>query len=325
MTDSPKCERCGSAEGRHTRSADAISGEAFISVPGDFDFQDHEALTYCDNCLPGWMGWIASQGFDLHTHGRSAPCDKTCISKGPGRFLQFATLQGLDRRSAFELAKAIDEQPRVNGSPLVWAFRIGHFQGGALARQSYYEAIANAEDLRSQLISTSQIPYGNVSPVLTDSHIVAVEIFDSAYSPRIGKFLHPAQGEKSRGLHAVAVEEFDETLGMFRFWNSWGHSWGDNGYGEMSFDYANDYFCDAIVMRYARWGPSPRKVKMWPSDANAKDFRRIWSIENPRSTRRVKGPNGRSWRVRRYESISPNNQLPVTCFSYVEFHITEIM
>ncbi|WP_372653003.1 C1 family peptidase [Halobacteriovorax sp.] len=41
--------------------------------------------------------------------------------------------------------------------------------------------------------------------------------------------------------HAILLTGYDTEKKIFMFKNSWGKSWGDQGYGTMSFDYVNNY------------------------------------------------------------------------------------
>jgi C1A family cysteine protease len=65
-----------------------------------------------------------------------------------------------------------------------------------------------------------------------------------------GKIPYPTKGEKVEGGHAIVVAGYDdsmkiknslvggtETTGAFLIRNSWGTSWGENGYGWLPYDY----------------------------------------------------------------------------------------
>jgi C1A family cysteine protease len=76
-----------------------------------------------------------------------------------------------------------------------------------------------------------------------------------------GKIPYPGAGEKVAGGHAVAAFGYDDTMkiknttagspetkGAFLIRNSWGASWGDNGYGWLPYEYvkkglADDWWC----------------------------------------------------------------------------------
>ena len=308
-----KCMRCGVGGRLRVLSFESYGGVAFMARFPQPDFGRGRLLMYCDECWPEWMAWRARLGDDLHPHGSAVECESQCPLRRDGRRLQFGVLQSVDRKIGFRMVKAIDGQPRVNGSELVMSARVWNYLGGWVARQNYYEAIGTADELRRQMIISNRLPDSREPRVLQDSYILAVEIFKPARTARDGIFRHPNSGEETLGLHAVAIEDYDETTNMFRFWNSWGSGWGDRGYGQMSLEYANDFFYDAIVKRYARWGPIPNKLPRMLQTTDLKEYRRLWSIENPRLIHRIKGPGSRNSRLRRYESISPSSGQPVVC------------
>lgn len=47
--------------------------------------------------------------------------------------------------------------------------------------------------------------------------------------------------------HAICICGFDDALQAFKFKNSWGADWGDNGYGWISYEYVSRYASDALV------------------------------------------------------------------------------
>jgi hypothetical protein len=61
--------------------------------------------------------------------------------------------------------------------------------------------------------------------------------------------------------HAICLCGFDDTLQAFKFKNSWGSDWGDNGYGWISYEYVSRYASDGIV--YTITGSKdPRFIKL---------------------------------------------------------------
>ena len=52
--------------------------------------------------------------------------------------------------------------------------------------------------------------------------------------------------------HAVLLTGYDSERRVFFFKNSWSEKWGDNGYGEIGFDYINNYSDMPITVRYDR-------------------------------------------------------------------------
>jgi Papain family cysteine protease len=71
-----------------------------------------------------------------------------------------------------------------------------------------------------------------------------IEIFQTAYLPGTdGKLPIPELGERRLGLHAILfIDALGEpTIRTTTFLNSWGASWGDNGFGRLSEDYFKKY------------------------------------------------------------------------------------
>ena len=267
----------------------------------------------CNFCWAHTLQWNAQLGFDIHTHALAQTCDSNCFTRQKGRVSQFASLSTVDRRRGFELTKAIDGQPRVNGSQIIFAWRLMYFRGGAYARQMYYESIADPAEVARQLTLQEKLRRSGVPYPMRDSHQMAVEWFESSYSALGGIIQMPTPGEKSIGHHALMIKGYDPEAETFSFWNSWGSSWGDHGYGKMSLDYARRYYHETFVTRHARWGPSPAKLdQIKNAGDNDQEIRRLWMVENPRSWYIVRGKS-RNVKVIYYNTLSPTAGIPVSC------------
>lgn len=57
---------------------------------------------------------------------------------------------------------------------------------------------------------------------------------------RTGKIPVPQKGDKYRGGHAVLACGYDDELGALIIRNSWGESWGENGYGYLPYEFIED-------------------------------------------------------------------------------------
>lgn len=61
------------------------------------------------------------------------------------------------------------------------------------------------------------------------------------------------KGEKIIGGHAVMLVGYDDKKKLFKFLNSWGSKWGDNGYGYIPYDYllnqsySSDYWIVTMI------------------------------------------------------------------------------
>ncbi|EQC43745.1 C1 family peptidase [Bacteriovorax sp. Seq25_V] len=52
--------------------------------------------------------------------------------------------------------------------------------------------------------------------------------------------------------HAILLTGYDDEREVFFFKNSWGESWGNEGYGEISFEYINKYSDQPMTMDFER-------------------------------------------------------------------------
>ncbi len=55
----------------------------------------------------------------------------------------------------------------------------------------------------------------------------------------------PKNPYRPLGGHAVCLVGYSDKTQMFKFKNSWGPNWGENGYGYISYDYARNFLLDA--------------------------------------------------------------------------------
>ena len=79
-------------------------------------------------------------------------------------------------------------------------------------------------------------------------------VYESIKGATDGKIPYPVRGESILGGHAVLAVGYDDNLtigdmvGAFLIRNSWGESWGENGYGWLPYEYvlgglAQDWWC----------------------------------------------------------------------------------
>jgi hypothetical protein len=76
---------------------------------------------------------------------------------------------------------------------------------------------------------------------------LAVPIHSGWYSAVEGKIERPSADLRLTENHSIVAEEFDDNLELIRFWNNWGKSWGDGGYGYLTYEYFEKHFKDAWV------------------------------------------------------------------------------
>jgi C1A family cysteine protease len=122
----------------------------------------------------------------------------------------------------------------------IWPYDITKFRiepsadayiDGATRRAIDYHMVEQTEDaLLHCLASKRPVVFG----------IVVYESFESDEVAKTGIVPMPAPHEKSLGGHAVLIVGYNRTTRMFKVRNSWGSSWGQQGYFELPFDYVLD-------------------------------------------------------------------------------------
>lgn len=64
--------------------------------------------------------------------------------------------------------------------------------------------------------------------------------FDSDDAARTGNIPMPTANSEFLGGHAVVVIGYNDATQRFKFRNSWGTGWGNNGYGTLPYAYLLD-------------------------------------------------------------------------------------
>lgn len=73
-----------------------------------------------------------------------------------------------------------------------------------------------------------------------------VAVFSSFFYDRYGNIPYPGN-EYMEGGHAILLVGYDDATQRFKFRNSWGEEWGQNGYGTIPYEYvANPDLCDDL-------------------------------------------------------------------------------
>ncbi|GIU69049.1 MAG: hypothetical protein KatS3mg002_0285 [Candidatus Woesearchaeota archaeon] len=117
------------------------------------------------------------------------------------------------------------------GKPTPWAKLIARWNFGG----KYYR-ITSIPELEYSLYSKGPVVIGI---------ICFEEIF---YVGQNGIVPYPRNPWLHYGGHAVCLVGYDRERQLFKFKNSWGSRWGENGYGYLSYRYINDFMIDAWVM-----------------------------------------------------------------------------
>ncbi len=76
---------------------------------------------------------------------------------------------------------------------------------------------------------------------------IGIHVYPSMSSAVEGAIPTPSDAATATGGHALLVTGFDDASQRFMIRNSWGSSWGKQGYGTIGYDYVcNDKFTDSI-------------------------------------------------------------------------------
>lgn len=309
-----KCDRCGSSEVKRLLSYTTARGRMFLAARDDPSFDSSAVLAFCAECWPRWMMWRARMGFDLHTHAASVPCDRDCLAQGRGRLNQFEAQMTLlqDKASGFFACKAIDGQPRVNGTPSIFGARTGRFMWRMLQRQNYYESTSDPAVVKRLFLDFGALHEAGVRKGL-DGILIVVEAFESWRTAKNGEIALPGTGDKSIGLHCVFLTHYKAHGEILGFMNSWGRGWGERGYGTLSFEYLEKYLYEAYVNRHARWGPRANRFPETPGPLTMAERLRRSRIGAPRQRFRERVAEGESRVDEIYETSSPTTGRAVIC------------
>lgn len=77
--------------------------------------------------------------------------------------------------------------------------------------------------------------------------LAGVKVFKSWFNKkaeRSGFIPMPKRNEELMGGHAICIVGYDDKLKIFKFKNSWGAAWADQGYGYLPYAYMEKYSSD---------------------------------------------------------------------------------
>lgn len=314
VTDPPLCDLCGSTEVRHVVSREVMRGRMFVVGHLSPAFDSSAAMAFCSACWPRWQIWRARLGYDLHLHSAAAPCFPDC---SVARAAQYAAQMSLvlEPNEWFFIQKTVDGQPSVNGSHAIMASRTMAFLFRGVTRQTYYESTSDPAEVQRQVVNYGGLSPAGVPRVYWNRVSIVVEAFESWYDAPRGLIPFPGTGDRSIGLHSVALTGYRERGDLLRFANSWGAGWGDHGYGTLPYSYLERYMSEAMIHRRARYGPPGWRFST--AATTPAEMRSRSAIEVPVERTRVRIAAGENWVYDVWETASPQTGQPVFA---VELH-----
>lgn len=148
-------------------------------------------------------------------------------------------------------------------SESLWSYDISQFtvapSPAALADAGNHHVVTaqrlsgSLDDLRQTLVNGTPVVFG-------------IEVFSEMMSDAVastGIVPMPTPDEQAEGGHAICLAGYDDSSKLFKFRNSWGTSWGDNGYGYLPYDYvtnsqySSDFWALTVVKDSDTPAPQP--------------------------------------------------------------------
>lgn len=76
--------------------------------------------------------------------------------------------------------------------------------------------------------------------------ILGFPVYEHSFDPGPSGRIELPGKQGVRGGHAICLVGYDDSKGAFFFRNSWGSTWGNNGYGELVFEYVTEKLAEDI-------------------------------------------------------------------------------
>ena len=154
-------------------------------------------------------------------------------------------------------AKEIDEWPNEEGTSYRYALKVLQKQGVPPEKGWPYDDIEVGKPERwstmislwskcgayRRLYDVEDITY---SLQTNGPCLIAIGCYEEIfYVGKDGLVPYPKNPNALYGGHALCAVGFDNSKKLIKFKNSWGTSWGENGYGYLPYDYIQDFCWDA--------------------------------------------------------------------------------
>lgn len=198
----------------------------------------------------------------VRNQGREGTCVAFASVVGVKEYqdkLEYHRLIKLSPRFLYNLCKKFDGMPFQEGTYPRIAMKVLLNHG--VCHESFWPYLPNQESLprkgadqdakkfkiKAYARLKSQLEMKR-SLLINGPFIAGVGVFKSWFTKRIERsgFIHlPKRNDKLMGGHAICIMGYDDRLKIFKFKNSWGAKWADQGYGYLPYEYMKKYCSDA--------------------------------------------------------------------------------
>ncbi len=179
----------------------------------------------------------------------------------------------------YDACKQIDGCPDADGTFPIMGHRVVKFYQ-YYDPQLFYEPITTYDDLLAAMKLSAHLAEAGVPKHYHNFLQVGFKVFKSAYRAPKGRLRLPRPGEKAIGDHIVSLTGWDEDGEALHFINSWGETWGDNGFGLLTRSYLEQYMTEAWLMRNVQVGPNPTTYELLMSASDNAQFAKVWMRKN---------------------------------------------
>lgn len=196
----------------------------------------------------------------------------------------------------------------------VWPYRAGDWKLPKGTSQTTldtaaatYRAVLQSVRSRHELID--ELNRGR--PVLS-----AFKVFESTWMTtsmsKMGVIEPPKPDEQELGTVAVAIVDVDEAQNILRFAHTWGPSWGDHGFGTMSFEAAQ-----TLLVFNQMWSVEVERADQRPFDWGLTEVRAAsrvglpYSVEAQGEAASEPAPTPRPSRTDAEPAVSPSEAAPI--------------
>ncbi len=200
----------------------------------------------------------------------------------------------MDRRTGWLSVKEID------GLPGEWSYNIACQRSSRFHYQNMFYVYYEPLWITDQFVECIWLAY-NLSTAFGQP-LSGVEVaflaYESIYDAPLGRIPMPGSDEDCVGSHNVRLIGGDHIAQTFDFVNSWGPEWGNNGHGQLTLEYLEEYGWDAWLGWDVHHGPPSATIPeifqlLHDSDpVPSYELKRLWTKRVPQGRDTAVGPQG---------------------------------